>query len=71
MKFSATRVGLRFVALFVLGFVFQGASAMEDLHHEDEVAGKHPLRLDKRAVKNNATPNMPDIIKRLKALEEK
>lgn len=72
MKSSAPRVGLSFVAVFVLGFVFQGASAMEaDLHREGEVAEKHHLRLDKRSANNNATPNMPDILKRLKTLEEK
>lgn len=74
MKSSAPRVGLRFVAVFVLGFVFQGASAMEadsSLHREGEVAEKHHLRLNKRSANNNATPNMPDILKRLKALEEK
>ena len=71
MKSSAPRVGRSLVVVFVLGFVFQGASAMEDLHHKNEVAEKHPLRLDKRSVSKNATPSMPDILKRLKALEEK
>jgi len=55
----------------VLGIVFQGASTMEDLQQEDEVAEKQLLQLDKRSVSKNATPNMPDILKRLKALEEK
>jgi len=59
------------MAVFVLGLVFQGASAVRDLHHENEVAGKAHLRLDKRSVSKNATPNMPNILKRLKALEEK
>ena len=71
MKSFATRVGLRFVAVFVLGLVFQGASTMEDLHQENEVTEKHLLPLDKRSASKNATPNMPDILKRLKALEEK
>ena len=71
MKSCVPRVGLRgFVAVFVLGFVFQGACTKEDLHHEDEVAEKH-LLLDKRSVGKNATPSMPDMLKRLKALEEK
>ncbi|KAL9974700.1 hypothetical protein ACROYT_G011771 [Oculina patagonica] len=49
-------------------------STSEGLHHEDEVAEKHPLPpgvREKRSNKNNATPNMPDILKRLQALEEK
>lgn len=71
MKYSVARVGLSFVAVFLLGFVFQGTSANEDLYHEDKVAEKNPLRLDKRSVSKNATHNMPDILKRLKALEEK
>ena len=72
MKSCVPRVGLRgFVAVFVLGFVFQGACAMEDLHHEDEVAEKHLLLLGKRSVSKNVTPNVSDILKRLKALEEK
>lgn len=71
MKSSVPRVGFRFVAVFVLDLVFQGAFAMEDSHHEDQVAEKNPLRLDKRSVSKNSTPNMPDILKRLKALEEK
>ena len=71
MKSCVPRIGLHLVAVFVLSFVFQCASAKEDLHHEDEVAEKHLLRLDKRSVGKNATPNMPDILKRLKALEEK
>ena len=71
MKPCVPRVGLRFVAVFLLGFVFQGACAKEDLHHEDEVAEKHLLRIDKRSVSKNSTSNMPDILKRLKALEEK
>ena len=71
MKPSTARVGIRFVAVFVLGFVFQGASTMADLHHEDEVAEKHLLGLDKRSVSKNATPNMQNILKRLKDLEEK
>lgn len=71
MKSSVPRVGLSFMAVFVLGLVFQGASAVKDLHHENEVAGKTHLRLDKRSVSKNATPNMPNILKRLKALEEK
>ena len=72
MKYFSSRVGLcSFVAVFVLGFVFQGDFAMEDLRHEDEVAEKHLLRLDKRSVSKNATPNMPDILKQLKTLEEK
>ena len=66
------RVGLRgFVVVFVLGFVFQGTSAKEGLHHEDEMAVKHLLPLGKRSVSKNATPNVSDILKRLKALEEK
>lgn len=70
MKSCIPRIGLRgFLAVFVLGFVFQGASAKEDLRHE--VAEKHPLLLGKRSVSKNATPSMPDILKRLKALEEK
>jgi len=71
MKSFSSRVGFSFVAVFVLGFVSQSASAMEDSHHEDEAAVKHLLQLDKRSVSKNATPNMPDILKRLKALEEK
>ena len=72
MKSYVPQVGLRgFVAVFVLGFVFQGASAKEDLHHQDEVAKKHLLGLDKRSISKNATPNMSNILKRLKALEEK
>ena len=71
MKSSVPRVRLSFAAVFVLGFVVQGASAMDDLYHEDEVAEKNPLRLDKRSVSKNATPNIPDILKRLQALEEK
>ena len=72
MKSCVPRVSLRgFVAALVLVFVFQGASAKEDFHQKDEVAEKHLLRLDKRSVSKNATPNMSDILKRLKALEEK
>ena len=71
MKSSAPRVGFRFVAVFVLGLVFQGASAMNALNHEDQVGEKNPLRLDKRSVSTNATPKIPDILKRLQALEEK
>ena len=71
MKSSVTRVGFRFVAVFVLGLVFQGASAMNALNHEDQVGEKNPLRLDKRSVSTNATPKIPDILKRLQALEEK
>jgi len=71
MKPSTARVCIRFVAVFVLEFVFQGASTMADLHHEDEVAEKHLLPLDKRSVSKNATPNMQNILKRLKDLEEK
>ena len=70
MRSSAILVGVLFVAVLVLGFVFQGAFALEDLNHEDEVAEKH-LRLEKRSASKNATPNMPDILKRLKDLEEK
>ena len=68
MKSSAPRVDRSLMVVFVLGFVFQGASAMEDFHHEAE---KHPLRLDERSVSKNATPKVPDILKRLKAVEEK
>ena len=71
MKSSVTRVGFRFVAVFVLGLVFQGASAMHALNHEDQVGEKNPLRLDKRSVSTNATTKIPDILKRLQALEEK
>ena len=72
MKSCVPRVSLRgFLAVFVLGFILQGVSAKEDLHLEDEVAEKHLLRLDKRSVSKNAIPNMSDILKRLKALEEK
>ena len=71
MKFSASRVGLRFLAVVVICCAFESSTAMEGLHH-DEVAEKRPLPLrEKRSVKNNATPNMPDILKRLQALEEK
>lgn len=68
---SVPRVGFRFAAVFVLGLVFQGTSAVNDLNHEDHVAEKNPLRLDKRSVSTNATPSTPDILKRLQALEEK
>ena len=45
---------------------------MEGLHREDEVAEKRPLPLrEKKSVKNNVTPNMPGILKRLQALEDK
>ena len=70
MRSSAILVGVLFVTVLVLGFVFQGASALEDLNHEDEVVEKH-LRLGKRSASKNTTPNMPDILKRPKALEEK
>ena len=71
MKSSVPRVGFRFVAVFVLGLVFQGTSALNDLNHEDQVAEKNPLRLDKRSLSKNATPSIPDLLKRLQALEEK
>ena len=72
MKSCVPRVSHRgFLAVIVLGFFLQGACAKEDLHREDEVAEKHLLRLDKRSVSKNATPNMSDILKRLKAVEEK
>ena len=72
MKSCVPRVSLRgFLAVFVLIFAFQGASAKEDLHREDELAEKHLLRLGKRSASKNATPNMSDILTRLKSLEEK
>lgn len=71
MKSFVPRVGFRSVAVFVLGLVFQGASAMNGLNHEDQVGEKKPLRLNKRSVSTNATPSVPDILKRLQALEEK
>ena len=70
MKSSAPRHGIRFVAVFALGLVFQGAFALEDLHRVNEVAEKHHLRLDQRSASKNATPNMQNILKRLKDLEE-
>ncbi len=74
MKFSAFRAGLRFLAIVAICCVVQSITATEGLHHEEEVAEKHPLPpgvREKRSNKNNATPNMPDILKRLQALEEK
>ncbi len=72
MKFSAFRVGLRFLAMVVICCAVQSISTPEGLHHEDEVAEKHPLPLQEEGSnKNNATSNMPGILKRLQALEEK
>lgn len=74
MKLSAFRVSLRFLAIVVICCAVQSISPTytEGLHHEDKDAEKHPLPLrEKRSNKNNATPNMPDILKRLQALEEK
>ena len=76
MKFPTFRVGLLFAALFVMCFAFRGIFAMDEtldgLRREDEVAAKQPKALrERRAAKNNATPNLPDILKRLQAVEKK
>ncbi|XP_078372882.1 uncharacterized protein LOC144656532 isoform X2 [Oculina patagonica] len=73
---SDSRVGLLFAAVFAMSFAFHCINAMDEtldgLRREDQVAAKHPEPLrEKRSVKNNATPNTPDILKRLQALEEK
>ncbi len=76
MKLTDSRVGLLFAAVFVMCFAFHRSHAMDEtldgLRREDEFPAKHPEPLrEKRAVKNNATPNMPDILKRLQAVEKK
>ena len=73
------KISPSFVVLFAI-FVFCNISAMEGLRQEEdeksndgvEFAQKHPLPLrERRKVKNNATPNLPDILKRLHAVEKK
>ena len=76
MKFSTFRVGLLFAAVFVMCFAFHSIFAMDEtldgLRREDEVTAKQPKALrEKRAAKSNATPNLPDILKRLQAVEKK
>ena len=78
MKFSTFCVGLGllFVAVFLTCFAVHSTSAMngklDGLRREDEVDVKRPWAIrEKRAVKNNGTPNLPDILKRLEAVEKK
>ena len=70
MKFPTFRVGLLFAAVFV--GIFAMDETVDGLRREDEVAAKYPEALrERRAAKNNATPNLPDILKRLQAVEKK
>ena len=76
MKFPTFRVGLLFAAVFVMCFAFHSIFAMDEtvdgLRREDEVAAKYPKALrERRAAKNNVAPNLPDILKRLQAVEKK
>ena len=77
MKVSTSCVGLLFVAVFLTCFAVHSTSAMnaklDGLRREDGVDDvKHPWEIrEKRAVKNNATPNLPDILKRLEAVEKR
>lgn len=77
MKFGKSRVGLHFATVFAMCFAFQHISAMQEtfdnFRQEDEVAAKHPEPIrDKRSVKTNSSthPNLPDITKRLEAVEK-
>ena len=74
------KISPSFVVLFAICFAFCNISAMEGLRQEEdekstdgvEFVLKHPLPLrERRNVKNNATPNLPDILKRLQAVEKK
>ncbi len=80
MRFFASRVDLRFVAAFAVLFAFQNIHCLEVLRpggeqnsiDDDEVAKKHPIPLrERKSVKNNASPNIPDILERLQAMEKK
>lgn len=80
MKFFASRDGLRFVAVLAVLFAFQNARCLEGLRPGGEqnsidgngVAEKHPIPLrERKSVKNNATPNLPDILAQLQAMEKK
>ena len=78
MECFKTRVGLRLVATVIaMCFVFQSISAMKETlddfgHKKDENAAKHPESIRaKRSVQTNAThPDLPDIAKRLEAVEK-
>ena len=73
------KISPSFVVLFAICFAICHISVMEGLRQEDEkstdgveFAQKHPLPLrERRNVKNNATPNLPDVLKRLQAVEKK
>ena len=70
MIFFASSVRLRFLTMLAICCAFHSISALEGLYHEDKVAEKHALPIREER-SNNATPNKPDILKRLQALEEK
>ena len=79
IKFFLSRVGLRFAVVFVF-IALQNIHCLKGLRTGerrasvggDEVAGKHPIPLrEARSVKNNATPNLPDILGRMQAMEKK
>ena len=74
-----TPVGLRFVVVFVF-IALQSIHCLEGLRTEeertsvsgDEVAEKPPIPLrEGRSVKNNATPNLSQILGRLQTMEKK
>ncbi len=80
MKFSTSRVDLRFVAVFAVLFAFQNIHCLEGLRTEGEnnsidgngIAEKRfiPLR-QRKSEKTYATPNITEILERLKAMEKK
>ena len=77
MKFSKFRFCLHFATVFAMCFTFQSISAVEEtlgnFRQEGEVAEKHPESIRaKRSVKTNSSahPNLPDIAKRLEAVEK-
>ena len=80
MKFSGkSRVVLLFATVFAICVAFQSISAMEEtldnFRQEEEVVAKHdpqPIR-GKRSVKTNSSirpPSLPDLAKRLEAVEK-
>lgn len=80
MKFFTYRVGLRFSAVLMVFCALLNIRSFEGLRPREErnsidgngVAEKHPNSLrEGRSVKNNATPNLPDILGRMQAMEKK
>ena len=79
MEFFESHAGLRLVATVIaMCFAFHNISAMKETlddfgHKKEENATKHPESIRaKRSVQTNAThPDLPDIAKRLEAVEKK